>query len=131
MKLYVLDRTDAAQTCRLLIRLGNDCASLQWSHTIRDIPEDTLEGLETVQSYAERMLEHFCAQGKLFRELTEEEESLWHQWSKNAEALRQIMGSSVVLAGKESQIVREALRNVKEAAFLLEALDGEQNLVLI
>lgn len=131
MKLYVLDSADTAQVCRLLIRLNNDCASLQWSRTIGDIPNNVLDGFETVQSYAESKLSDFCAQGKLLRELTEDEETLWHNWSKSAETLRRSMGSGVVLAGKEAQTVREALGNISEATFILEALGSGQNLVLV
>lgn len=131
MKLYALDSADTARACRLLIRLSNDCASLQWSDTIRDVPDDVLDGIETVQGYAENRLSDFCAQGKFLRELTEDEESLWHQWSKSSESLRRSMGSGVVLAGEETQAVQEVLGHISKAAFLLESLSRGQNLVLI
>ena len=123
MKLYALDSADTARACRLLIR--------QWSDTIRDVPDDVLDGIETVQGYAESRLSDFCAQGKFLRELTEDEESLWHQWSKSSESLRRSMGSGVVLAGEETQAVQEVLGHISKAAFLLESLSRGQNLVLI
>lgn len=131
MKLYAMDRADAAQACRLLIRLNNDCASLQWSCNIQDIPDDVQGGIEAVQNYVEGKLKEFCSQGKLIRELTEKEESLWHQWSKRTDTLRRSLGSGVVLTGKEAQAVQEALGTVPEASFILEALSERQNLVLI
>lgn len=131
MKLYALDSVETAQACRLLIRLNNDCASLQWSDTIRGIPSDVLDGMETVQGYAETKLNDFCAQGKLLRELTDEEETLWHSWSKISETLRRSMGSGVILAGKESRMAQEALENFPEASFIIEALREGENLVLI
>lgn len=130
MKLYVLDSASAAQTCRLLIRLNNDCASIQWSNTIQNIPNDVQDGLETVQNYAESKLRDICAQGRLLQELTKEEESTWHTWSRSADSLRWSMGSGVVLAGKEAQVVRETLGNIPEASFIIEALRGGENLVL-
>lgn len=131
MKLYTLKSADAAQACRQLIRLSNDCASLSWSRTIRDIPDDVLGALETVQSYAETQLEVLCAEGKLVRELSEDEETLWHQCARRSETLRRFLGSCVVLSGGEAQAVRSALAGVPEARFIVEALDSAQSLVLV
>lgn len=131
MKLYALKSTDAAQVCRQLIRLSNDCASLQWSRTIRDLPDGVQEALETVQGFAQARLEAFCAEGDLVRELSNSEEALWHQCSKSSETLRRLLGSSVVLAGDEAQTVREALAGFPEARFIADAIDSNQSLVLI
>ena len=131
MKLYALKNKEAAQVCRQLIRLSGDCASLRWSRAIRDIPDEVLEALETVQSYAETRLGIFCAEGKLVRELSDSEEALWHRCSRSSETLRRLLGGGVVLAGDEAETVREALADIPEARFVLEALDSAQNLVLV
>ena len=131
MKLYTLKSTDDALACRQLIRLSNDCASLQWSRTIRDIPDEVLEALETIQSYTETRLGDFCAEGKLIRELSDSEEALWHQCSKHSGTLRRLLGSGVVLAGDEAQTVRETLAEIPKTHFIVEALDSAQSLVLV
>lgn len=131
MKLYALKCVDAAQVCRQLIRLSSDCASLKWSRSIRDLPDEVQDALETVQDYAETRLEEFCTEGELIRELSDDEETLWHQCSKRSETLRRLMGSGVILAGDEAKTVREALTEISEARFIVESLDIAQSLVLI
>ena len=88
------------------------------------------DALESVQGYAEARLGDFCAEGELVRELSDSEEALWHQCSKSSEALRRIMGSSVILAGDEVQTVREALSAIPKAQFIVETLDSALSLVL-
>lgn len=131
MKLYALTSPEAARECRSLIRLSNDCASLRWSRTLQELPDNVLEALEIIQCYAEAQLREFCAQGRLVRSLSEDEEILWHQCAKRSEALRQILGSCVILSGKESQLVQEDLVGTQKARFITEELSGGKSLVLL
>lgn len=131
MKLYSLASSEAAQACRQLIRLSNDCASLQWSQTIRDIPDDILDALDMVKDFTESRLEAFCTEGKLVRALDEGEDALWHQCARSSETMRQILGSCVILSGKEAQEVRESLKGTKKLYFITEELRPGQSLVLL
>lgn len=129
----LLTTADIRQVDSILVTdiLSNDCASLQWSQVIQDVPDDVSEALETIQCYTESRLGAFCAEGRLVRTLSEDEEALWHQCTKRSEIVRQILGSCVILAGKESQMVQEALAEAPEAHFITEELSGGQNLVLL
>lgn len=129
----LLTTADIRQVDSILVTdiLSNDCASLQWSQVIQDVPDDVSEALETIQCYTESRLGAFCAEGRLVRTLSEDEETLWHQCTKRSGIVRQILGSCVILAGKESQMVQEALAEAPEAHFITEELSGGQNLVLL
>ena len=131
MKVYFVDDVDAALLCRQLIQLGADCAKLQWSKQVTDIPETVYNALSTVQSFAEEKLHELCPEENLAVELTEDEENAVVSVGKSSEQLRKTVGSGVVLAGIEATELQQELLQFAGAECILELLDCGKSLTIL
>ena len=131
MKLFLLKDEEAARACRQLIRLDSDCSRLQWSKSIKGIPEDVLEALETVQDFSSRRMDEICSFAVKKAELTEDQEQLLLSAFKKSEDLKKIAGSGVVLAGEEAKAVQTELCAVPELQIITDMLKLGKHLVLL
>ena len=131
MKLFLVNDQEAAQACRQLIRLNSDCSRLQWSRSIKGIPEDVLDALETVQDFSGRKLEEICSSAVKKTELTEEQEQILLSAFKKSKDLKKIVGSGVVLAGEEAKAVQTELCAVPELQIITDMLKLGKHLVLL
>lgn len=131
MKLFLVNDQEAAQACRQLIRLNSDCSRLQWSRSIKGIPEDVLDALETIQDFSGRKLEEICSSAVKKTELTEKQEQILLSAFKKSKDLKKIAGSGVVLAGEEAKAVQTELCSVPELQIITDMLKLGKHLVLL
>lgn len=129
MKVFSLSDKETAQMCRQLIRLDGECASLSWSRSIQDIPEDIQNALDAVQDFLKNRVHAICADSPLQLDLTPEQEDTIFAVCRKSANLRRVLGSGVVLAGEESIIVKEELLSMGELKMIQELLGADNNLV--
>lgn len=130
MNLFLLEDTNQAQICRQMILLNGECASLQWSRTIQDVPANVSEALETVQDFLKGRIEAICGTAAQTVELSEAQEQALFAAFKTSRELKELLGSGVVLAGEESEIVQRELLSVPELRAVKDALGLGKHLVL-
>lgn len=106
MNIYLVDDRHMAESIAQLLRLNAECARLQWSKTITDIPKRVTESLETIMEYVEKAVRSNCTE--FFSELTDEEEDMITSIIKRYPNLRKTLGTGVVLKG-EQQMELQAL----------------------
>lgn len=131
MKLYLVDDSDSALACAQLIRLGAECAKLQWSRKIPDIPEDVTKALATIQEYAESKTIAFCGNNSFFAELDEETEDHLLSLFKKSDVLKRIVGSSVIMAGNQSKVVLKEIKGDKKLEILTDAISSGKSVILL
>lgn len=131
MKLYLVDDSDSALACAQLIRLGAECAKLQWSRTIPDVPEDVTKALTTIQEYAESKTIALCGSNSFFAELDEETEDHLLSLFKKSDVLKRIVGSSVIMAGNQSKVVLKEIKGDKKLEILTDAISSGKSVILL
>lgn len=131
MKLYLVDDSDSALACAQLIRLGAECAKLQWSRKIPDIPEDVTKALATIQEYAESKTIALCGNNSFFAELDEETEDHLLSLFKKSDVLKRIVGSSVIMAGNQSKVVLKEIKGDKKLEILTDAISSGKSVILL
>lgn len=131
MKLYLVDDSDSALACVQLIRLGAECAKLQWSRTIPDVPEDVTKALTTIQEYAESKTIALCGNNSFFAELNEETEDHLLSLLKKSDVLKRIVGSSVIMAGNQSKVVLKEIKGDKKLEILTDAISSGKSVILL
>lgn len=131
MKLYLVDDSDSALACAQLIRLGAECAKLQWSRTIPDVPEDVTKALATIQEYAESKTIALCGNKSFFAELDEETEGHLLSLFKKSDVLKRMVGSSVIMAGNQSKVVLKEIKGDKKLEILTDAISSGKSVVLL
>lgn len=131
MKLYLVDDTDSALACAQLIRLEAECAKLQWSRTIPDVPEDVTKALTTIQEYAESKTIALCGNNSFFAELDEETEDHLLSLLKKSDVLKRIVGSSVIMAGNQSKVVLKEIKGDKKLEILTDAISSGKSVILL
>lgn len=131
MKLYLVDDSDSALACAQLIRLGAECAKLQWSRTIPDVPEDVTKALTTIQEYAESKTIALCGNNSFFAELDEETEDHLLSLFKKSDVLKRIVGSSVIMAGNQSKVVLKEIKGDKKLEILTDAISSGKSVILL
>lgn len=131
MKLYLVDDTDSALACAQLIRLEAECAKLQWSRTIPDVPEDVTKALTTIQEYAESKTIALCGNNSFFAELNEETEDHLLSLLKKSDVLKRIVGSSVIMAGNQSKVVLKEIKGDKKLEILTDAISSGKSVILL
>ena len=130
MTLFLLEDTNQAQICRQMILLNGEYASLQWSRTIQGIPANVSEALETVQDFLRDRMEAICGTAIQAVELSETQERALFAAFKTSKELRDTMGSGVVFAGEENEIVQRELPPIPELQAVKNALSLGKHLVL-
>lgn len=132
MKLYLVNNADSAMACAQLIKLGAECAKLQWSRTIPDVPKDVAKALATIQEYVETKTTALCGgSNTFFAELDEKTESHLLSLFKKSDVLKRIVGNSVIMAGNQAEAVLREIKGDKELKALTDALSSGMSVVLL
>lgn len=131
MKLYLIENVDVANQYYQLLKLNSECAKLQWSRSIKNIPTDVTKSLETVQDYVESKLYENCNENTLVSELSSQEEDYMYSLFKKSETLKKRLGSGVVLAGEQANEVTNELSGIEELKKITDALNSGKNLIML
>jgi len=131
MKLFLTDQIDQANECRQLLKLSAECAKLQWSISVRDIPSEVRSSLETIQMFIEEKMGHICTDEASIATLSDEKESLLLEIIKRSEVLKNTLGTGVVLSGQEAVAVKNELVELGDIPEISEALDSKKNLIIL
>ena len=128
MKIYIVEDKDLARKMLQLYKLNAECAKLQWSTTITNIPQDVRSAVYTIENFVEEEVRRDCK--CCLGELTEqEEESLMHA-IKNDVELKKILGEGVIFAGSQLENIKEIVTRVELPEKLIEAINSEKNVII-
>lgn len=128
MKIYIVEDKNLARKMLQLIKLNAECAKLQWSTTITNIPQDVSNALYTIEDFVEKEVEKDC-QCCLGR-LTEEEEDSLMRAIRNEAELKNILGSGVILEGSQIEYVKKIINRVTLPQKVTEAINSGKNVVI-
>ena len=128
MKFYQTSDSIAAKNIRHLLILNSECISLKWSRFFKDISEPMGDALDTITDYIERKIPDLC--GSCIYELTDGEEQAVLQLIKTNEILKASLGSGVVLAGTEADLVYKYIQDMPIFSKMQHILESGNSLVL-
>ena len=109
MKIYVINNEIQTKQVSQLLRLNSECAKLQWSTLIEDIPNNVIKSLEILELFIEERIYEVCNENKLVGSLTEEEEEELLTLIRKKYELKLTLGTGVVISGEEAAKVAELL----------------------
>lgn len=127
MRIYVIRDAETAKDCRQLIVLKAECAKLQWSKTIKDMPQSVIDSLEVVENYADAKIEELCTNSIAEYELELSEEELFLAAIKT-EKMREIFGTGVVFQNDIDEAV--GLIDGYDVPTVKKALETNANIVI-
>lgn len=130
MKIYVINNEIQTKQVSQLLRLNTECAKLQWSTLIEDIPNNVIKSLEILELFIEERIYEVCNENKLVGSLTEEEEEELLTLIRKKYELKLTLGTGVVISGEEADKVAELLEGEKVSQDLLKAIKSGENVVL-
>ena len=130
MKIYVINNEIQTKQVSQLLRLNSECAKLQWSTLIEDIPNNVIKSLEILELFIEERIYEVCNENKLVGSLTEEEEEELLTLIRKKYELKLSLGTGVVISGEEADKVAELLEGEKVSQDLLKAIKSGENVVL-
>ena len=130
MKIYVINNEIQTKQVSQLLRLNSECAKLQWSTLIEDIPNNVIKSLEILETFIEERIYEVCNENKLVGSLTEEEEEELLTLIRKKYELKLTLGTGVVISGEEADKVAELLEGEKVSQDLLNAIKSGENVVL-
>lgn len=130
MKIYVINNEIQTKQVSQLLRLNSECAKLQWSTLIEDIPNNVIKSLEILETFIEERIYEVCNENKLVGSLTEEEEEELLTLIRKKYELKLTLGTGVVISGEEADKVAELLEGEKVSQDLLKAIKSGENVVL-
>ena len=130
MKIYVINNEIQTKQVSQLLRLNSECAKLQWSTLIADIPNNVIKSLEILELFIEERIYEVCSENKLVGSLTEEEEEELLTLIRKKYELKLTLGTGVVISGEEADKVAELLEGEKVSQDLLKAIKSGENVVL-
>lgn len=130
MKIYVINNEIQTKQVSQLLRLNSECAKLQWSTLIDDIPNNVIKSLEILELFIEERIYEVCNENKLVGSLTEEEEEELLTLIRKKYELKLTLGTGVVISGEEAAKVAELLEGEKVSQDLLKAIKSGENVVL-
>ena len=128
MRVYHTSNLSAAKNIRHLMILNSECVSLKWSRYFNDTSESVSDALDVIIDYIERKIPEIC--GKCVCELTDEEEQAVLQIIKTKSILQNSLGSGVVLAGTEADLVYKHVQNELIFSKIKHILESGDSLVL-
>lgn len=131
MKYYLLEDETSAKNCRQLLKLAAECAKLNWSKTMGDMPEKVQAASLVIQDYVEEKLMEYCNSKTYAGEISESEESELFVLFKKYPLLKDTLGSGVVIAGKEAGKVAEELRVLKAPDKIIQAISSGKQFVMV
>ena len=130
MKIYVINNEIQTKQVSQLLRLNSECAKLQWSTLIEDIPNNVIKSLEILELFIEERIYEVCNENKLVGSLTEEEEEELLTLIRKKYERKLTLGTGVVISGEEAAKVAELLEGEKVSQDLLKAIKSGENVVL-
>ena len=128
MKIYTVKNDIYVTDIQLLLKLNANCARLHWSRTIKDIPSNVMNALETIEGYVESKIVDLCGKEKCI--LTDEEESVMLGLIRKNDKLKDTLGIGIVMKGKQAKEVSSIIKNTKGLEKLYEALETGVNIVI-
>lgn len=129
MKIYAISDENVAKQLAQLIKLNAECAKLHWSRTIKDIPVDVSEALETIEAFVEDRVNEQC-RGSMFGELSADDETAMMTAVRKTPELREALGTGVVCSGEEAEEVKRVIQNLKMPGVLIDALETGKNIII-
>ncbi|WP_310603226.1 hypothetical protein [Anaerosporobacter sp.] len=130
MKIYLLENEEIAKQLCQLLKLNAECAKLHWSCSIKDISNEVINSLTNIETFVENKVFEVCTSENLFSELTKQEEEDLMCTIKEKPELRKIVGTGVILHGKQAEEVNGMLKNNKRVDKLIKAIDSKKNIVI-
>lgn len=130
MKIYLIEKDDVAKQLSQLLKLNAECARLHWSRSIKDVPNEVLSSLDTIESFVEQKIYDFCNDANCVGSLSEAEEEEIMALLKKKPELRETIGTGVILAGKEAKAVSVALSKESVSQKLIIAVASGRNVIL-
>lgn len=130
MKIYVINNEIQTKQVSQLLRLNSECAKLQWSTLIEDIPNNVIKSLEILELFIEERIYEVCNENKFVGSLTEEEEEELLTLIRKKYELKLTLGTGVVISGEEADKVAELLEGEKVSQDLIKAIKSGENVVL-
>lgn len=129
MKIYGIEDEATAIQLAQLMKLNSECVKLQWSRTIKNIPQTVKNALEIIESFVETRVTESCTNA-LLGEMTDEEEAALLSVLKTSPQLRNSLGSGVVLAGEQATEVKKNINALKVPKLIIDALDSGKNVII-
>lgn len=130
MKVYLIENENVAKQLGQLLRLNSECAKLHWSRMIKDIPEDVISSLETIEEFVARRVFEVCDEKNIVSSLSDEEEAEMMTLLRKKPELRSTLGMGVIMAGEEAEIVAKVLNEHNFSKVLTTAIDSGKNVIL-
>lgn len=127
MRIFVIKNVQAAKDCRQLLGLKSECAKLQWSRTINNIPQSVMNSLESVENYVDEKVEELCRKTIVEYEIDLNEEEILLAAIKT-KGLTLNLGSGVVLEDEVENVI--ALINGYDMPTVKTALENGANIVI-
>ena len=128
MRIYTIKDDKTATDILLLIKVNTECARLHWSCSIKDIPSNVMNALETIEGYVESKIVDLC--GKEKSELTDDEEKVVLSVVKKNRELQETLGTGVVMKGSQAAAVTSIIKTQKGMDKISEALESGENVII-
>lgn len=129
MKIYGIEDEATAIQLAQLMKLNSECVKLQWSRTIKNIPQTVKNALEIIEAFVETRVNESCTNAFL-GEMTDEEEAALLSVLKTSPQLRNSLGSGVVLAGEQAADVKKVISDLNVPKLIVDALDSGKNVII-
>lgn len=131
MKIYNISNENSASQIKQLIRLNSECIRLQWSKTIKDVPDDVLDSLENIEDFIKERVEMLCKDSSFQYELSMQEEKNLTRIIKDNPDLRDSIGTGVIVNGIQSETVLKELQQKNNCPkAILESLSRDGNTII-
>lgn len=131
MKCYVIDNNEIAKNFKQLLKLNAECAKLQWSKTLTNLPQNVNESLSILQEFTEMKIEEECNQTSFVGELSEDIEDMLFKLFRKSNLLKDTLGVGVILSGNEAVDVLEELKKNNVPNSFLQLIKTDKNFIMI
>lgn len=131
MKCYVIDNNEMARNYKQLLKLNAECAKLQWSKTLTNLPQNVGESLAVLQEFTELKLGEECNQNSFVGEVNEDTEEKLFKLFRKSNLLKETLGVGVVLSGNEASDVVEELKKNGVPSSFLQLIQVDKNFIMI
>lgn len=130
MKLYLVEKQDEAVKLAQLLKLNSECAKLHWSRSFKNVPQNVVDSLETIESFVENMVYDVCNDKNSFGEFSKEEEAELMSALKKMPELKASLGMGVVLAGDDAKMVKKLIKGKSIPELIEKAIDTGKNVII-
>lgn len=111
MKIYNIPNEQNAAQIKQLICLYTECIKLQWSKTIKDIPNDVLDSMDNIEDFINERIDKLCRNATFQYDLSAQEERDLAEILKKRPILRENIGNGVIMNGTQSEIAIKELQH--------------------